>query len=242
MSKTSRIDFALSRTVVLRQGTQMVSYAVRPITQEEWFAYFDGLISTAERKGREVIQHTDASAAGVELVEKLAEYAGACENGAFFSESEPVPSIPLAHKLALANVLTSAFVPDEAMHRFGEIPLTAIWSAGENGTMRRHKDLLHVFNEPTAEQNRRYRRDESRAQIIGGSRKGVTVYKGAQRTLAALYDELIVRVEGYVFNGVPLEGQDSIAKHMDAYHKVASVARLFVPQEIEIEDEEEEGN
>jgi len=169
------------------------------------------------------VQHTDASSAGIELVEKM------------LGEAQKVP---LSHCLAIANVLTSAYVPDQEMAGFGQVPLMAIWTAGDGGSMRRQKNLLHVFEEPTAEQNRRYRRDDSRAQVIGGLRKGETVYHGAQRTLAALYDELIVRVEGYVVDGAALEGRDAIARNMDGYHKVAAVARLFAPEEIEIEEEE----
>ena len=148
--------------------------------------------------------------------------------------------MPLAHRLAVANVLTSAYVPDQDMQGFGQVPLVAIWSVAEGGSMRRHKNLVHTFEEPTAEQNRRYRREDSRAQIVGGSRKGTTVYHGAQRALAALYDELIVSVEGYSVGDAPLVGREMIALHMDTFHQVASVVRLFAPQEIEIEDEDGE--
>jgi hypothetical protein len=106
--------------------------------------------------------------------------------------------------------------------------------------MRRYKNLEHVFESPTAEQNRRYRRDDSRAQIIGGSRKGTTIFHGAQRALAALYDELIVSVAGYAVNGVALEGREEIARHMDTYHKVAAAAQLFAPAEVNLEEDEEE--
>ncbi len=51
--------------------------------------------------------------------------------------------------------------------------------------------LIHTFQVPTVEQQRRYSRDSSRSRVTGG-RKGTTRFLGAQRTLVELYDELIV--------------------------------------------------
>jgi hypothetical protein len=154
-------------------------------------------------------------------------------------------TVPIAYRLALANVLTSAYAPDgaqtEEMEYCGEnaVRLFAIWTGGEGDKMRRFKNLVHIFNVPSFEQYRRYRRDVSRSQVMGGSRKGTTVYRGAQRTLAALYDELIVAVMGYAANGVALDGREEIAQHMDTYHKVAAAAQLFTPEQLELDEEEE---
>jgi len=232
MATKQLIDLAEPRVIAIRHGSRLFAYTVAPIPSELWLKYFDGIVSTAERVGQEIVQHIDASSAGLELVEALIDR----ERGIEAVNGET--TIPFGHRLAIANVLTSAYVPDEDMRGFGEVPLVAIWSAGESGAMHRHKNLVHVLNEPSFEQNRRYRRDDSRSQVIGGSRKGTTVYKGAQRTLAAIYDELILRVEGYVVNGQPLEGREAIARSMDAYHKVAAVARLFAPQEVAAEEED----
>ena len=223
MSKQDSIDLAQPRVIVIRQGAQTFKYTVPRISQQEWFEYFGGIVSTAERKGKQIVQHLDASSAGLELVEK-------CISDA---------KVPLSHRLAVANVLTSPYVPEQDMEGFGQVPLIAIWSADEDGMMRRHKNLVHIFEEPTAEQNRRYRRDDSRAQVIGGSRKGETIYHGAQRTLAALYDELIVEVKGYTVSGEQLAGRDAIARFMDTYHKVAAVAQLFTAGAIEMGEEDE---
>jgi hypothetical protein len=225
------IDLALPRKIVIRQGARCVAYPIPPIPQGAWFQYFDGIVSTAEREGNQVVQRTDASSAGIALVHELLERDGGSS------------AVPLAHKLALANVLTSAFAP--GIDDVNDVPtegvrLHCIWSAGDGDAMRRYKNLEHVFESPTAEQNRRYRRDDSRAQIIGGSRKGTTIFHGAQRALAALYDELIVSVAGYAVNGVALEGREEIARHMDTYHKVAAASQLFAPAEVNLEEDEEE--
>lgn len=223
------IDLAAPRKIVIRDRGKQFGFEVAPIQEAVWFKYFDAIVSTAERKGNEIVQHVDASSAGVELAESVA---------------LPLP-IPLAHRQAVATVLTSAYAPDEqpastADYGGDAIALHALWSADEKGTMRRHKDLVHHFTTPTAEQNRRYRRDDSRAQVVGGSRRGTTVYHGAQRTLAALYDELIIAVEGYtVGDSVLTADAAAIRRYIDTYHKVSAVVKLFAPAEVEIEEETE---
>lgn len=220
----------MPRKIVVKQGTHTVTFLVPRVRCEEWFKYFDGIISTAERKGTEIVQHVDATASGLDLVNSL--LSGQGEDPAY---------APLAHRLAVANVLTSAYVLEQPVNDIPLPPetvrLCAVWSAGDNDVMRRYKNLLHTFEVPTAEQYRRYRNDDSRAQVIGGSRKGMTIYRGAQRTLAAIYDELIVSVSGYAFNGVAIEGREEIARTMDTYHKVAAVLPLLsaaqVPEEFE---------
>jgi hypothetical protein len=227
MSTTDFIDLAQPRIIVIRQGERTYSFTVKPITEARWFKYFDGIVSTAERDGKQVIQRVDAESAGLELAD------------AVIVEGE---SKSLAHRLAIANVLSSAYavaedIPEANGAGREVVRLHAVWSAGDGSAMRRYKNLVHWFDSPTAEQFRRYRRDDTRAQIVTGSRKGTTIYHGAQRTLAALYDELIVSVAGYAENGVALEGRDTIARTMDTYHKVAAAAQLFAPAAVEIEDE-----
>jgi len=228
------VDLAQRRRIVVRQGSATVGYLVRPVSQEEWFTYFDGIVSTSTREGKQVVTHNDASSAGIDLVESLIEGPG-------------IAPSPLPHKLAIANVLTSAYVPSAEESAFQEplgpeaVRVWTVWGAAEDGdAMRRFKNLVHFFSPPTSEHYRRYRRDDSRAQIISGSRKGTTVYRGAQRTLAALYDELIISVAGYAVNGVALTGTLEIRQHMDTYHKVTAALGLFGAGELAIEDEEEE--
>ena len=235
MAAPDFIDLAQPRTIVIRQGARTYRFTVGPIAESRWFKYFDGITSTAERDGKSVVQRVDASSAGLELAD------------AVIIESE---SKTLAHRLAVANVLTSAYAVSEDVpeaHAAGSeaIRLHAVWSAGDGDAMRRYKNLVHFFDSPTAEQYRRFKREDSRAQIISGSRKGVTVYHGAQKTLAALYDELILNVAGYAVNGTALggsddAGRDQIRRHMDTYHKVAAAVQLFAPANVEIEDEIDE--
>jgi hypothetical protein len=90
---------------------------------------------------------------------------------------------------------------------------------------------------PTVEQQRRYSRDMSRSQVIGGSRAGKTRWLGAQATLVDLYDELILSVEGYVANGEPVcDDREMIIASMDTYHKVAAAEALFTPVSASVDE------
>ena len=98
MSTTDFIDLAQPRIIVIRQGERTYSFTVKPITEARWFKYFDGIVSTAERDGKQVIQRVDAESAGLELAD------------AVIVEGE---SKSLAHRLAIANVLSSAYAVAE---------------------------------------------------------------------------------------------------------------------------------
>jgi len=50
------IDLAKPRIIVIRQGTQTFSYTDSRIPQDRWLPYFDGIVSTSERKGKQIVQ------------------------------------------------------------------------------------------------------------------------------------------------------------------------------------------
>ena len=151
--------------------------------------------------------------------------------------------IPVAHQFAIASVLTSATESSDdsavaGLDGLETITLQSLWDANESGEMRLASRLVHKFESPSFDQARRYRRDLSRSKQVGGSRTGKTVWMGAQRTAAALYDELVVAVSGYTFNGAPLSGREEIVNAMDTYHKVAAIDCLLAPAEIARDTEE----
>jgi hypothetical protein len=103
--------------------------------------------------------------------------------------------------------------------------------------MKQYRGLVHHFALPTAEHRRRVLKSKNRSFVAGGSRNGTTMVPSGHPVLVKLYDELIERVEGYSISGRELNGRDEIAREMDAYHKSATVARLFQPSTA-IDDEE----
>ena len=244
------IDLAAPRSIVIRQAGRAYTFHIRPITEQDWFAYFDSIVTTSERKGNDVVRRSDAGAAGVTLVEKVLTGAEGYRlppgqtslTGLDGWESK----IPMQHRLAIAEVLLNVSAielgeSDDALLIGSEaVALEALWSADEQGNIRKHAPLVHVFDTPSADHQRKYLRDASRSRIVGGSRQGRTVWQGAQRTLAALYDELIQDVQGYVWGSSSLACADrtEIARRMDTRHKVAAAEKLFAPAVAEDENGE----
>jgi hypothetical protein len=233
------IDLALPRTITMAINGRRLDYTFAPITRGQWFEYFSRIISSSERKGNEVVEEFDATDARLSLVSAALQSA----SGYATALGQTVESIdnwkeklPIRHRMKFAEQLVSAVARDPedvAKLSLGTevVLLTSTWSANDDGVMQQFTQLYHEFKSPTTEQFRRYRRDVSRSYIVGGSRTAKTVWRGAQKTLAELYDELIVSVEGYILNGAPLTGPLNIAANMDTYHKVAAANHLFAPVE-----------
>jgi hypothetical protein len=243
---TPCIDLALNRTITINVGPNRYDYSISPISARSWNAYFDAIVSSSERKGDQVIEEFDTSRARLALLDSaLQEVCGykTADGSAIEQQPNWKQKLPLKHRLTVADQLmrVSARDPEdlEALTLGVESALlTALWSANSEGALQEYSQLKHNFETPTAEHFRRYQRDLSRSYVVGGSRAGKTIWKGAQKTLAQIYDELIVGVEGYAFNGIPLEGRDSIAQLMDTYHKVTAAAYLFRPVELGAQIEE----
>ncbi len=103
------------------------------------------------------------------------------------------------------------------------------------GAMCLHRHLTHYLKPPTAEQKARFRRAYSGVQrSVSAARRGAPIFISPQqpvgaRALVGLYDEMIVRVEGYAVNGEPLDdNRTEIASNMDTFHKVTAARPLFL--------------
>ena len=229
------IELSEGRTLALRQGGHVFAVELRRAEETEWLEYFDGIVISAEQKGREVTRETDSTAPALALLEKLM-----MKPVGYGDEAAGTPDwqskLPLAHRLAYVNLLLNVEAvdePDEAPFVFGSesVYLRCLWTADAAGRMG-ECTTRHIFATPTAEHVHRYMRQISRSKVVGGSRGGKTFYSGAQRVLVEIYDELICSVEGYSLHGAKLEGSP-IDLRMDARHKVAAAARLFAPAETE---------
>jgi hypothetical protein len=245
------INLAANREIALKDDRGKVyRFTLARITPTQWMKYFKAIVSTSEIKDREIVRSFDSSKARMDLVESALVSATGYRLPGDETDITQVMDwqrkIPASHRMTVGNVLLRAQVIDsddvDTMEIGCEsVRLQSVWGVSESGDMQQHRDLVHRFRTPTAEQAHRYMRDISRSKIIGGSRSGKTIDLNAQPTLAALYDELIDSVEGYEVNGQPLTGADMIAREMDAYHKVVAAEQLFAPVTVaEAEEEKKE--
>ncbi len=243
----SAIELTAPRVISIQERGKRYLLTVARIQKQQWLRYFEGILSTSENQGGKRVNSFDSTSALVELVE--ASLVGA-EGYATADGAPPTAAvgwqsqIPLRHRLAVGEALTQVEVADpdddEAIALGSEpVYLNAVWGADLGGAMTKYLNLCHKFKTPSAEQQRRLSRDASRSRIVGGSRNGKTVWLGARATLAELYDELILSVQGYSVNGAALgDDRAAIVAEMDTYHKVAAADALFSPASANVTDEE----
>lgn len=236
------IELAKPRIIAIEERRRKYLLTLARVPKKAWMHYFDGILSTSENLNGKRVDSFDASSARIELVESLLTdaqgYGGAL--GAGWQKM-----IPLAHRMAAGNALVEVErgepSDDEPIQLGAEsVYLNAVWGADEKGAMMKYRGLCHRFQTPSGEQQRRYSRDSSRSRIVGGSRRGKTVWLGPQPMLVELYDELILSVEGYRVDGVDLgTDREAIVAEMDTYHKVAAADVLFSPAVANVVDEAE---
>jgi hypothetical protein len=239
------IELKAPRVVVIEDRGKSYSFTLARIAKKLWLRYFEGIVNTSENQAGKRLDSFDSSVARLELVDSALLSASGYtlpEGKTSIDQVEGWKALlPLSHRLgvatALLSVASSEPKDDDAIALGQEsIYLDATWGASEDGLMRRFHGLRHNFAVPSAEQQRRFSRDNSRSRVIGGSRNGKTQWLGAQATLAELYDELIVSVEGYTVDGIAPD-REAIIEYMDTYHKVAAVDVLFSPAAPKVEEE-----
>jgi hypothetical protein len=240
------IELTQPRVIVLEERGHTYKLTLRVLPQKAWLNYFEGIIDTSEMQDGKELRSFDASAPGTELVQRnliAAEGYATADGSAITATPDWQQLIPLRHRLAAANVLTSverADPLDDGPLVLGAEPvyLNAVWGADADGSMRKYQNLCHRFKTPTDAHQRRFSRDASRSRIIGGSRSGKTQWLGGRATLVVLYDELIESVDGYTVDGKPLDDPQEIARQMDTYHKVIAANQLFSPAMPKLSEEE----
>ncbi len=240
------IDFTQPRKVAIIDSAERIyTFQIARISQPVWLKYFSKIDSRTRRRDDKSEPIVDMTAAREYLLDTVLLSAEGYEirEGNITGIPNWKQKLPPSHRSMLFSVLVAAEACDSdetPPFGFETVCMRALWSANDEGKMVRVSPLIHRFETPTFEQERRYRRDHARSVIIGGSRQGGdTVYPGAQPTSIALYDEMIDSVEGYALNGEPLQGREMIAREMDAFHKCLAVELLFNPPGLsEVKEEE----
>ncbi len=229
------LDLATPRTILLHAGKHVFTIHCRPVLKADYLKYFSSIRITSEQSGKERVNTMDFDTPRVELAESVIESVEGYKV-AGGGKLEDLPNwrsrIPLAHRLEVGSALTSVEVSkadDEYLiHPEGEeVSLDATWSL--DGKVVKFSGLKHLLKTPTAAQHQRFNREASRSLVVGGSRKGRTIYTGAQQVLCELYDELILSVDGYAWKGYPLADRATIVDVMDLHHKFTAAQELFKP-------------
>jgi hypothetical protein len=245
------IDLAKPRILSFKDRGVKYRFTFNPISRETWRQYFSAIVTTSQQQGKEIVNTTETTSAKLGLVRAaLSNAVGYVVPGDTALTAVPnwQDVLPIGHRLVLGDMLVATgripatvtegdevFAPITLSLGEERVEIESTWGEDEDGNLRKYSPMVHFFKAPTPEQQRRFARDSSRSMVTGGSRAGKTVWMGAQMTLAALYDELVTRVEGYVVDGKPLDTSEHCATYMDTFHKVVAAAQLFSPAEVDAE-------
>jgi hypothetical protein len=232
------LDLAQPRTVVLSDRGKTYVLHCRRVTDADWREYLMGGTVTSESNGKERFDTVETDTPFLELAERVLTGAqGYTVTGGADLTTLPnwQKKIPLAHRrmvgYTLADVGPSVAGDLTIDPEVEVISLDATWSvADDSESMTKYSGLQHFLKTPSEAQYRRYANESSRRRVIGGSRSGKTVYSNASMILlAAMYDELVVRVDGYSVNGSKFEAVETIRGEMDMFHKIRAAQELFAP-------------
>lgn len=248
-SNASMLELAGERIVSFKDRGQAITFTFRRLSAQDWQQFFNGVVFETERIGSTQTRRIDHRTSGIALVDATITRADGYklrEGQSFMALKNWKQRIPAGHKIAAAELLQK--VGESTADRDGyfdpeadEVYLDAAWGSSTPGKMMQFSGLVHRFTPPTAEHQRKYNRASSEARVVGGSRAGKTIYPGRQELLIAIYDQLVLAVEGYGVNGQPLEGAENIRREMDAYHKVTAVQRLFAVPDVDEDDSASSG-
>ena len=219
------------RVIAVRDGRITYTFHFRRILQADWERYFNGLYVASSNENGTQVNTTDLNSAGIELFESTLVKAEGYKNE--MTRREEFWKIPPRHSVLVSFLLRSVCASTTDDDRpldcdSVEARIDALWSQtrpGDETTM--YRGLVHRFTPISVEQKKRFMRRGAINKVVGGSRKGTTIYSMKNKLMLELYDQLIQSVEGYGVAGKPLESVEQIRREMDAYHKCESVAQLF---------------
>lgn len=233
---------APERFVALKVGKRRLIHRFRPPTVEDWLEYERGLRPTVVLADDEIETRVSQREASDELWRKRIAAVEGYGFGEVESQKLKVENVPLEHRVLAVSGLDRV-QPAADQDVLGDSETVAVkLEAWWNGELYRR--LVHRFTRPLVEHELRFqeaaeRRTLARAKI-GGQKKpgqGILTTRALPQlpTLIALYDELIVAVEGYAFGQV--ESQ-KLKVEMDVPHKAAAVRELFRAERAEFDDPE----
>ncbi|MFC6645446.1 hypothetical protein ACFQBQ_07575 [Granulicella cerasi] len=228
------LELDAERAYTITAKNRDYTLTCRRITHEDWLVYFAAISVTSRQEGADRIDSSDLDSARIALVERVlvrAEGYKVAGDRDLMQLENWRQLIPQTHRVTLGALLTGVLPvvnEDELIYPEGqEIVLEALWGGDGDGFTRKYTRLVHVLRKPTNAQFQRFRRAANTTRIIGGGRSGVTQYCGVQPLVVELYDELVISVDGYAFDGQPLTHPEAIKAEMDDMHKYMAAIQLF---------------
>lgn len=235
------IDLAQNRKLTIAGHYSLI---ITPIPERVWIErYFDKMFGVM-RCGDHAEISADASSPLLDLLPEVAVSAeGYPQLARLAGAADWLSKIPLTHRLGYGAVLLGVSEmrepgqqapPAFPLAQTHAVRIEAVWGDVTSCAMRRHRHLIHEFETPSKGQCERYQRASSQMRRTAAVRRAkATEFLAPEpgitaQVRAALYDELILKVEGYAVNGEPLsDDREKIIANMDTFHKVGAAGWLF---------------
>jgi hypothetical protein len=232
-AKPKKAELALDtpRVIALKTARGEFKYKTRRVTLKDWEACFLGIIDQTMRVDGQFEKVFDRDTALVELADRVLVSAADLDYQAF----KDTKLVPISHRLAIGSILQSISAQEGATPAADslEIVVAGIWPIG--GVSHVFENLIHRFRHPEIEHLKRFRFESSRVRVRGEGKDSVSMYPSRLAIAMKIYDDLIESVDGYMVNGVPLEGVENIKREMDGAHKAVAALQIFTREnEVEV--------
>jgi len=211
--------------VTIRDRGRELVHVFAPIKQQDWIEYDRlGRVVVESSKEEIVSESMEAEASNHLWDERIVRLEGYGKTPEDWKQR-----VWVRHKVAAVRGLAQVFpakskpgkdsAEEPADWAFaGAAETTALLDAGRNGN--EYNGLAHVFKQPTTKQQTEYSRMEATARMFRGVEPGSVkaLVDSHLEEKIDLYDELILRVEGY---------EPNEPKKMDALHKRVAIEALM---------------
>ncbi len=230
-----KIEIALS---IARQGKKFrLVHELRAPKEKEWIDYDRALNVVIEDVKQEsevgIIVRDNQARAQCDLWDKIRLLA----HGYSAEPSDDCATVPPGHKQAAISCFLNVG-PADVLEEGAEV---AEYFAASNGTVvlsaireDSFPRLVHKFQSPSKDQRLAFQHLHSENVIVRGNRGGgdKVVLPSRMKGILAIYDSLIVGVEGYAIAGRAPRDPEEVVLFMDAQHKVAAVRSYIGSEEI----------
>lgn len=226
----------------------LLTHVFRLPTFEDWLEYNEGTTQVGLSKGRDTVEVSNVlQERDTQLWEDLIiRTEGYTVSGKPLMELENWKErVPLPHKLQAVSgffIFDRSDVPEDASLISEDTYDLEEGSVGLRfGVIQNFKkmDVTFYMKTPGTKDHIRFSRITSKMQLVRTKQRGVSAIKVPTnlRPFVELFDQLVEKVEGFIYEKKDLmEQKDWVAK-LDAFHKRGVVHELFTAQTLEEEFE-----
>lgn len=237
-------DLSLKETfvrVIEERGDKraVLTHRFRMPTAEDWYNYFRSSNQVGLSKGRDTVEFTGENQERdalfwESLIQRVEGYK---LNGVdVMTSSDWKSKIPLPHKLQafsgllyffkIGNTIDGSFEETNELD-LGVSSVDIRFEAAQNG--QAGIPITFTFKQPEPSDYIKFSRITAKMQLVRTKQRGVSAIK-VPTTIAPmteLFDKLIEKVDGYVYEGKPLMDVLEWKSKIDLYHKQSAIRELF---------------